>query len=464
MTQLPVLIVGAGWAGLAAAIELCRAGVAVHLVEAAPQAGGRARRLLLPWGNEGQEIAVDNGQHLLLGAYRETLALIDFLGGRGLRRLPMQWRDAAGFAIERRSHAVSGQSEQEMGLQIGESLSLFKAVLKAKKLPLSDRGRLIRTMVQAKLSGWRTPLGVRTVAEWYERTGQPAMLVRQFWDPLVLSAMNTPPESACAITFLRILRDALGKEPSASDFILPERDLGELFVDPAMAYLQSQQARISLRTPVREIRQSPTGRGYIARVQDPERGETVLQAAQVILATPPAVAARLLSGILPENLLAPLSAFAYRSISSAYAGWRAERADLPASWPTIFSLFDETHGAAPAHWFFDRGVQAGWRIGAMVISDSGMAQAMGEQQLESALLAQLSRTLGLPKPEKITLVHDKRATFACTPDRPRVAPALLMQHLPGLALAGDYAYGPYPATLEGAVRSGRLAAALMLPG
>ena len=113
-SQPPVFIVGAGWAGLAAAIQLVRAGRRVQVLEAAPQAGGRARRQVLNWP-DGSQISLDNGQHLLLGAYRETLELIDSLGGQGLQRLPFDWQNVAGLRLQRRAHGEPGQEGESIG-------------------------------------------------------------------------------------------------------------------------------------------------------------------------------------------------------------------------------------------------------------------------------------------------------------------------------------------------------------
>ena len=193
----PVVIVGAGWAGLSAALHLRRAGVPVQVLEAAPQAGGRARSQTLPWPDT-DGIVLDNGQHLLLGAYRDTLALVDWLGGQGMQRLPMHWENAAGLRLTRRRHAPVVSGDAPVGLNPAESLSLLTALLSARGLTLGQRLHLLRTLALARLSGWHPPMGVRTVADWYARTHQPPVLVRQLWDPLVVSAMNTPPELASA--------------------------------------------------------------------------------------------------------------------------------------------------------------------------------------------------------------------------------------------------------------------------
>ncbi|MDO5057474.1 MAG: hydroxysqualene dehydroxylase HpnE [Lautropia sp.] len=465
LSQPSVFIIGAGWSGLSAAIQLVRAGRRVRVLEAAPQAGGRARRQVLNWP-DGSEIILDNGQHLLLGAYRETLALIRSLGGRGMKRLPFDWQNVAGVRLQRHGQGGASSGDESISRQLAESLSMVGAMVNAQGLSRRLRVSLLRTLVMARLTHWRPAVGVRTVADWFERTGQPPALIRQLWEPLVVSAMNTPPELASAATFLRVLRDSLGKEPAASDFVLAGEDLAALLVDPALAFLGKHGMPVALRTPVREISREPDGR-FTLRVQDPVEGEQQLRAEQIVLATPPAVSARLLAGVLDAATLAPLNAFDYRPITTAYVGWKAELPGLPAHLPVMMSLIGPEgapEGDGPAHWFFDRGEQAGWRLAALVISDSGQALARGDEALLAGLQRQLTQLLKLPPAGHIALIHEKRATFACTPERPVVPPGFLQPQLPGLVLAGDYSYGPYPATLEGAVRSGRMAAELLLDG
>lgn len=460
----PVIIIGAGWAGLSAALHLRQAGVPVRVLEAAPQAGGRARRQVLSWPDT-DGIALDNGQHLLLGAYRDTLDLVAWLDGQGMDRLPLRIENAAGLQLRRRRHVLAAGTPDSLSRQLAESLSLLAAVLTARGLSRGNRLQLVWTLFRARAAGWRPPVGVRTVAEWYQYTRQPARLVQQLWDPLVISAMNTPPALASATVFLRVLRDSLGQAPTASDFVLAGQDLAALFVDPAVDWLERHGCPVRLRTPVREIRvdlQARPHHGYLLRAFDPSAGEQQLRARHLVLATPPWTAARLLADLAPAASLAPLEGFGWRPITTAYVGWRAGNHALPTRLPPVFSLVDAQGKAEPAHWYFDRGRRAGWHLGALVISDSGEAMAQGEEALRAGLQKQLATALSLPPAEHIVLIHEKRATFSCTDDRPLVTPGSLLPQLPGVALAGDYSYGGYPATLEGAVRSGRMAAEIIL--
>src|SRR5690606_22496115 len=146
-------------------------------------------------------------------------------------------------------------------------------------------------------------------------------------------------------------------------------------------------------------------------------------------------------------------------ITTAYAGWPEHtlQGDGPgrrgAGLPALLALHDVAGQQRFAQWFFDRGVHAHWRIGALVLSDSRAARELGDGRLADALVRQVVDELGLPAPAQLSLIHEKRATFACTPDRPRLAPDAAWRQLPGITLAGDYTYADYPATLEGAVRS-----------
>ena len=461
----PVVIIGAGWAGLSAALHLRRAGVPVQVLEAAPQAGGRARPHSQPGPPTPDGLVLGTGQPRRLGAYRDTLNLVNWLDGQGMDRMPLRLENAAGLQLRRRRHVLAAGTTDSISRQLGESLSLVAAVLSAQGLPVRDRLQLIWTLASARVAGWRTPSGVRTVTDWYRDTAQSVRLIRQVWDPLVVSAMNTPPDQASATVFLRVLRDSLGQAPTASDFVLAGQDLASLFVDPAVDWLGRHGCPVQLRTPVREIRvnlKARQGHGYQLRAADPVRGEQQLQTQHIVLATPPYTAARLLADLAPASVLAPLEGFGWRPITTAYVGWRVGNHALPTRLPAVFSLVDAQGEAMPAHWVFDRGVQAGWQLGSMVISDSAGAMAEGDDALCAGLQRQLASAMGLPPAEHIALIHEKRATFACTDDRPVVTPGSLLPQLPGIALAGDYSYGGYPATLEGAVRSGRMAAEIIL--
>jgi hypothetical protein len=219
MSQPTVAVIGAGWAGCAAAVELAQAGAQVTLYEAARIAGGRARRI------DYQHHALDNGQHILLGAYRDTLRLMRVVGlqpSQLLLRLPLQMR-----------YPSSSDGMDLLAARLPAPLHLLIGVLSAKGLSIADKLAIARFASAARWMGWQLNVDY-TVSELLDRFDQTDRLTKLMWRPLCIAALNTPPERASAKVFLAVLRDSLGAGRSASDMLLPRVDLSTLFPDAAL--------------------------------------------------------------------------------------------------------------------------------------------------------------------------------------------------------------------------------------
>lgn len=464
------VVIGAGWSGLTAGLRLAEQGWAVTVVDAAPQPGGRARSHRLTWrhGVHGPvEFSLDNGQHLLIGAYVDTLGLLDRLGALNaatVDRRPMRIHQPGGLRLTRPSFRRDGPHDARSGLvgTLLEPLTPLWGLMTAQGLSTGERWALVRTLGLARLKGWQPAPGVRTVADWYAATRQPARMVSVLWQPLVVSTMNTPAQEACAATFLRVLRDSLGSEPAASDFVMPRVPLGDFFVNPMVTALETAGGHLQLRRDVRRIDVGEAHRYRISVSARPGIEAESIDADAVVIATPPGMAARLLRPIAAADLVADLERFTYLPITTAYVGWPAHKLPDTDSLAPIQALRTDPDRGHHAHWLFDRGIQGPWRVGALVVSDSRALLSTGDRgnddALTNGLIHQLASETGLPAPDQLTLIHEKRATFACTPDRPRLHARSASDTLPGLVLAGDYAWPDYPATLEGAVRSGLAAA------
>jgi squalene-associated FAD-dependent desaturase len=409
-------VVGAGWAGLAGAVEAVSAGHAVTVYEMAPQAGGRARDV----PHEPNDITLDNGQHILIGAYAETLRLMRTVGvneAEVLLRTPLRIGDAAGRGLYLRG---------------GAAVPAFAAaVLRRAGWTGSDKLSLLAAAVAWRLRGFRCDPAL-DVAQ-LTRSLTPAVRA-ELIDPLCVAALNTPASQASATVFLRVLRDALFAGPGSADLLLPRVGLSALFPQPALRWLAQAGATVHLSRRVQAIARD--GRGW--RI-DGERHDRVL------LATPPGEAARL---VAPTD--APwaerAAALAYEPIVTVYA--RAAGTRLPEAMLALREGPD-----APAQFVFDRG-RLGGETGllAFVISGAAAWVERGAEATTRATLAQAARELAplLRGPlEPVRTLTEKRATFRCTPGLRR-AP---MQIAPGLHAVGDHVDGPYPATLEGAVRS-----------
>jgi len=419
-----VAVVGAGWAGLAAAVTLAEHGVRVTVFEASRSLGGRARRVSL------DGVDLDNGQHVLIGAYRETLRLMRKVGADPdelLLRLPLELRYADGFHLR--------------APRLPYPLNLFVALLRAKGMPLAQAFSALRFMAALRARRFRVEPD-RSVAQLLDEHRQAGALRSHLWEPLCVSALNTPLGSASAQVFLNVLRDGLTGARDASDLLIARSDLGRVFPEPAAQYVRARGGEILLGTPVRRIERTPGG----FRLNDMQTFSGV------VIACGPHQAGPLLVQ-LPEigGALAAIDAFAYEPIVTCYLQY-PESVLLPS--PML------GFNGGMVQWVFDRGRLGGPKgLLAAVISASGAHQQLTKEELTARIEIELKATLGeLPSPRWSQVITEKRATFSCTPAlaRPRVATAI-----PRLLLAGDYLAGEYPGTLEAAVLSGVAAASMV---
>ncbi len=428
MSQQRIAIIGGGWAGIAAAIELTLAGRPVTLFEAAPLLGGRARAMR--W----QGLEIDNGPHLMLGAYTETLRLIDLLGTRE--------------ALDRRPLRLLGPDLDLHLPNLPAPFHLAVGLATARGLSWREKWAAARLIRRLQGRNWQLPADT-PLADWLHHEGQPERLVRRLWQPLALAALNTPLHLASAQTFAIVLRDSLGGPRTASDALFTRTHLDALFSEPAQRWLQAQGARLHTGQRIRHLRRDSDG----WRVDDhPDRHE------QIILATSPVETTRLLES-LPEDrptaaLQTDLARLSWQPIMNLWLHF-ADRLTL--SYPM------QTLGEADAPWVIDRQESADGLV-CLVASADGQHCQMDSEMDSGPLLTHwlglLEQCCGpLPPLQAHRWVHERRATFAATPDRPRFKAEA---GLPGLWLAGDYTHPDYPATLEGAVRSGVQCARLLL--
>ena len=420
MTAAPasrLAVVGTGWAGLTAAVQAVSDGWSVTLFDMSGDPGGRARTV------EVDGRVCDNGQHILVGAYSATLAQMRRVGvdpAVVLMRCPLTLVEPDGKGLR---------------LRAGHPITSFAAaVLSHPRWTLAVRLGVLRRAATWALRGFEAGPH-RTVADLCR--GWPEAALRELIEPLCVAALNTPAQEASAVVFLRVLRDALFSGPGASDLLLPSAPLGELFPAKALQWLQQHGAQWRPRQRVTRLEAS-TG----AWTVDGEAFDAV------VLACPAPEAARLASPHAPE--------WAQVAGQLQYEPIVTVLLDCPGA--TLASpMVSLTNG--PAQFAFDLGRVAHQPgVFSFVVSGAREWVEAGRQATAEAVQAQALAAFPMGTwpcaPRVAAVLAEKRATFRCTAglERPpsRVAS--------GLWAAGDYVAGPYPATLEGAVRAGLQAA------
>jgi squalene-associated FAD-dependent desaturase len=420
---MKLAVIGGGWAGLAAAVRATAAGHEVTLIEMAPQLGGRARSVT----THGRTF--DNGQHILVGAYRRTRALLAELGGSEdelfLRR-PLELRFPDGRGLR---------------LPAGPAWFAFvRAVAGCVGWTWADRAALVRMSAGWALDRFRC---AETLTVEQLCNALPPAVRRMLIDPLCVAALNTPARDASAAVMLRVLRDALFGGRDAADLLLPRAPLSQLLPALAERWLAGRDVQLRLSQRVAGI--AAAGPQWAV---DGERFDAV------VLAAAPWQSARLAEAIAPA-WAHRAAALRFEPIVTVYV-----QAD-GVSWPLPMLALEESP-KAPAQFAFDHGQLAGspGRF-AFVISGARAWAERGSGTTAVAVLdqakAQLPAAMWAPRARILEVLIEKRATFACTPALMRPAARVA----PGLVAAGDYVQGPYPATLEGAVRSGENAARLL---
>lgn len=417
--HLKLAVVGGGWAGLAAAVRATEAGHRVTLFEMAGHWGGRAR------GVDVDGYALDNGQHILIGAYVRTLALMSTVGSdavSGLHRQPLELRYPDGRGLR----VPAGPAW----------LGLMRAVAACVGWGWRDRLALARAAASWALAGFTCPpeLSVQTLC----RRLPPA--VRELLiDPLCVAALNTPAQEASASVFLRVLHDALLGGTGSADLLLPRLPLSALLPAPAARWLQAHGATLKTGTRVSQV--GRRGNGWAV---DGEAFDAVVLACSAAEAT--RLAQQHAAGWAEQT-----RAIEYEPIVTVYLQCPGARL------PSPMMALVEGH-QAPAQFVFDHGA-LGATSGVFAFVVSG-ARAWVERGLDATGLAVQSQALRdfaphtwPSTPTVLRVLAEKRATFRCTPGLRRPPTTIA----PGLVAAGDYVQGPYPATLEGAVRSGEAA-------
>jgi hydroxysqualene dehydroxylase len=367
---------------------------------------------------------------------------------QALHRIPLTLRFPSGDALQL----------PDWKRPLFKGLDVAWGVMRAKGWTWADKLSLLRAAAQWRLRGFACDTQT-TVSQLCERISPRVMAM--LIEPLCVSALNTPADRASGQVFLRIMKDSLfaSAQPGmgSSNLLLPKRDLGALFPQAAKAWLEQRGAKVLLGHRLIQW-QSLSKDEHLALISNGLEADFTQNFDAIVICTPPTEAIRIIELSKPlapwdrAYWLAKARGLQYEPIATVYA--YAKNVALPAP---IMAL--DSSATQPAQFVFDRGILTGHKgLLAFVVS----ASRGSTQEIEANVIAQGRSQLNLPELTAIQTIVDKRATFACTPALERPGCSFYLDYridrenvdTPRVLMAGDYVQGPYPSTLEGAVRSG----------
>lgn len=421
-----IAVVGAGWAGAAAALTLARGGAKVSVFESARIVGGRARRVL----RDGR--TVDNGQHLLLGAYERTTALIRSVHSETVAPLL-----ALPLTLQTVRNAAPGLRIQTP--PIGEPWNLLVGLVAANGLSATEKITAIMWASRTLHRGSIDP--EKTVAELIH--DQPSIARQMLWEPLCVAALNTPPKIASAEVFVEVLRRTFSGERNASQLLIPASDLTAILPEPALAEVEARGGRIFLGKSATLVTNTDIGVAIAF-----SNGTKNFDAA--ILAVAPQHVSRILSREhAAEHVARSLDTISFEPITTLYFEFPHVHPSPDQGSPMLMLDGD------PGQWIFWSRLHDGrWRAAVII---SAHQRSGDKDALVASALKQLAHNYQLPVPVWHFVITEKQATYACTPPQ-----TTLLKTLPSrigrIHFAGDWCYPKLPATIEAAVISGEFAA------
>ena len=428
MTHEPdVVVVGGGFAGLSAATALAAQGARVLVFEARPSLGGRASSFTDPATGE----PVDNGQHVLAGAYSDTFEFLDRIGAMdGLRMQP---------GLELEIVEPDGRRSTFVCPRLPSPLHLLAGLLRWPALRVSDRLAALRMGLRG------APAPDQTVRQWLRHLGQTPRLIALLWEPLAVAALNQSIDSAAASSFAIVI-DRILESRAASSLGLSVVPLGDLYAVPSRSFIEA-------------------------------RGGAVRMGRSAVIGAWPAASLSVRSGdheIWPRAVICAVPWYGLRA-----AFWPEppplaavfDAADAtPASPIVTVNLWldrDVTRSAfiglpgRTMQWVFDKRLLFGDSASHLSLVSSGAEAVVAKSNEELVALALEELRSACPAARdavvrRAVVVRERKATFSVAPGAPPRPP--VRTAIPGLFLAGDWIGNDLPATIEGAVMSGHSAA------
>jgi hydroxysqualene dehydroxylase len=438
-----VIVVGAGFAGLSAAVDLAGHGARVLVLEARPGPGGRATAFTDPETGE----VVDNGQHALFGCYHETFRFLRTIGTDALVQLDEQ--------LEIEVVDREGRSSRLRSMRLPPPLHLLGGLLRWTALSWRDRAaaamigpalaRAARRHARGELADSQEQH--ETVSAWLRRHGQTSRLCELLWEPLAVAALNQQMDVAAAAPFVRVLAQMFGGSHRDAAIGLPRVPLDALYAKPAALWLESRGHPVRTASVARIV----CAGERLSHVE--VRGER-LDAPAVVCAVPWHALARTLDP-------APAALAAIVASASATASSPIVTVNLWLDRRVTSVPFVGLPGRT-MQWIFDKRQAFGDGASHLSLVSSGAEAIVSQSNGELVEVALTEVRDALPAARNATViraivVREKRATFSLAPGQPQRPQTVTPVR--GLLLAGDWVDTGLPATIESAVMSGHMAAA-----
>lgn len=441
-----VIIIGGGFAGLAAAVQFAEQDVKVLLLERRAFPGGRA----YSFKDKITGDTIDNGQHLMMGCYHHTLSFLEKIGA--LSKLKFQQNPQVDFLSESSSSEIKHASFKCPSLPA--PLHLLAGLAKLETIGWPDRLKALRVGLELqRLNGNRALLADITVREWLTRLGQTETMQSRFWDLVALATLNETPDRASADMFARVLDQAFMHTRQDSTMVISKVGLSELYTDDARRFIEARGGDVRLNAEVEQI-EFNGARATGVMMKSGAR----IEADAVISAVPYFALGRL----LPPEIAASSSLKAALEFTSAPIVSINLWYSKPVTDVEFTGLLDSR-----VEWVFNKNAisgesQSGFQHLALVISGAHEAAKLNKEELIALANTEMERFFPEArnqKPVHAFVVREHDATLSHTVGTARLRPSQKTE-FENFFLAGDWTDTGLPATIESAVFSGQECARL----
>jgi squalene-associated FAD-dependent desaturase len=419
-------VLGGGFAGLTSAVYLSKSGYKIELIEASPKLGGRA----YSFKDTETNTNIDNGQHILMGCYKETLNFFELINATA--NLEFQKHLRVNFVKEDfRLYPLEAKG-------IFYPLNLVVGILSYNALCFSERLRLILLFLKLPLIPAKD-LKNLSVYEWLELEKQTENIRKAFWEILCVGALNTSIRKASAAYFVDILKKIFLRGNRSANIVLPAKGLSETYCINAQKFIEQNDGIISFSEKVENLQFES---GKLVRIKTSKR---IIEDFDFVVSALPLFAF--------ERVVKDVKAFThlnliYSSILSFHIWLNENRLNRD-----FYGLIN-----SKVHWVFNHSSHI-----TLVISDANDLIELSNEELIEIAGNELSKFMNIPKDKIISykIIKEKRATFISSNDILGQRPSSITK-FSNFYLAGDWVETGLPSTIEGAVKSGRMAADLIL--